>query len=92
MLPKHVHTEPRRHVVPVILIQSINLGHRLGRDLKVDKVLGDAAGRHRLGQHDGAALHGPLDEHLRGRLAQGLGDGDDLGVVDGLGEVVDVVA
>lgn len=76
----------------MVPVQRIDLLKRLLGQLKVLKVLGDARRRHRLGQHDGAALNGPLDEHLRGGFAEGFRDGDDGGVVDRLGEVVDVVA
>lgn len=91
VLSEHINAQPRRDIIPMIPVQRINPVQRVPRQLKVLKVLRDPGRRHRLGQHGSASLDSPLYEHPRRDLARGLGDGDDLGIVDGLGEVVDVV-
>lgn len=54
------------------------------------ETVGDALRHDRLGQHDGAALYGSPDQHLRVLLLQTLSDGYHSRAVGGVPDIADI--
>ncbi|EPE03565.1 hypothetical protein F503_06738 [Ophiostoma piceae UAMH 11346] len=91
-LAEYVDAKTNGEVVARVRVEGGDARHLVGGQLKDLQVALDARRRHALGQHDGAALEGPADEHLRRLLAEPLRNVDDDVVVEGARQVVDVVA